>query len=104
MSDAIKFITGKKYNNMNSKGLLFLVTLVTPTLILDIVWVRLYFTGKPWDDLTLSANISPAFGLWGIFSMCCSGLIWFILILSLRNNKQPRIADNDDPTKDIKKQ
>lgn len=99
MSDVIKFITGKKYNNMNWKGLTVLLILVTPTFILDLVCVRLVLTGKPWNDLVSGVNISPSFGLWIFFSVACSGIMMAILIFSLRNNKNSRISENDDPLK-----
>lgn len=103
MSNNIRrFLTGKRYNNMNWKGLLVLLLLAFPSFMMDLVVIRLYLSGQAWVNFTSSINIGPYIGIWAVPCAMLSGTMSAILIISIWSIRNPRISRDDDPMKNRK--
>ena len=66
---------------------------------MDVVVIGMYSTGQPWIDFTAKIHVGPYIGVWAIPCAIASGTMSCLLIISIWNVKNPRIAQDDDPTK-----
>lgn len=96
-NDFGKFIKGESKNNMNVSGLMFLIVLILPSFILDMVWIGMWLSGQPWINFTSSIGLGQGFAVWGIACFILNGFNIFILCRAMRNNRDPRIAEDDNP-------
>lgn len=91
------FIKGNTKNHMNVSGLMFLIILILPSFILDMVFIAMWNTGQPWIDFTTSIGLTPNFIAWGFACFILNGFNIFLLCRAIKNNRDSRIAENDDP-------
>lgn len=95
--DFEKFIKGKSKNNMNVSGLMFLIILILPSFLLDMVLIALYFSMPSWFNYTSSVGLAPFFTIFGFACFFLNGFNIFFLCRAIKNSRDPRVAENDDP-------
>lgn len=95
--DFANFIKGDSKNNMNVAGLMFLIVMILPSFLLDMVLIFLYFFLPSWFDYTSSTGLAPFFTIFGFACFVLNGFNIFLLCRAIRNSRDPRVAEDDTP-------
>lgn len=90
-----KFVTGKTRNNQSVTRLGIFVVFALPSFLLELMWVKMVTSGKPWTDFIDAINIGPYFGYWGFICLILNSIFLFIILRQMRSSRDVRVSKDD---------
>jgi len=94
-SNIKKFVKGQTRNNQSIFTLGIFIMFIFPSFLLDLMWIKMVFSGQPWIDFITAINIGPYFGLWGFVCLIFNGVFIFIILRQMRSSRDRRVAEDD---------
>lgn len=86
---------GQTRNNQSIFTLGIFIIFILPSFLLDLMWIKMVFSGQPWIDFSNAITLGPYFGYWGFVCLIFNAVFIFIIIRQMRSNKDKRISEDD---------
>lgn len=94
-SNIRKFMKGQTRNNQSIFTLGIFIIFIMPSFLLDLMWIKMVFSGQPWTDFITAINIGPYFGIWGFICLIFNAGFIFIILRQMRSSRDKRISEDD---------
>lgn len=94
-SDIRKFVKGQTRNNQSVERLGIFIVFLLPSFLMDLMWIKMVFSGQPWTDFITAINIGPYFAIWGFICLITNGIFIFIILRQMKSSRDKRVAEDD---------